>query len=61
MCALSLQSSKLSIQESCLTNIGEDLHHYYKFLAAYPDPNGLLKPLLSDLRELLTVNIFKPA
>uniref|UniRef100_A0A3Q3X261 Interleukin-12 subunit alpha n=1 Tax=Mola mola TaxID=94237 RepID=A0A3Q3X261_MOLML len=40
-------------QESCMTSIGEDLHHYYKFLAAYPDPNGLLKALLSNLRELL--------
>lgn len=44
-----------------MTSIGEDLHHYYKFLAAYPDPNGLLKALLSNLRELLMVNIFKPA
>ncbi|XP_070701815.1 interleukin-12 subunit alpha [Pempheris klunzingeri] len=41
-------------EESCLTNIGKDLHHYYKFLAAQPDPNSLLRPtLLFSLRELM--------
>ncbi|XP_070774878.1 interleukin-12 subunit alpha-like [Enoplosus armatus] len=41
-------------RESCLTNIGEDLHHYYKFLASQPDPDSLLGPtVLSSLRELM--------
>ncbi|XP_075954377.1 interleukin-12 subunit alpha-like [Anarhichas minor] len=41
-------------QESCLTNIGEDLHHYYKFLAAQPDPDSLLGPtVLFRLREIM--------
>ncbi|XP_040000344.1 interleukin-12 subunit alpha-like [Xiphias gladius] len=41
-------------QESCLTNIGEDLHHYYKFLAAQPDPESLLGPtVLVSLREFM--------
>uniref|UniRef100_A0A8C2ZYF6 Interleukin-12 subunit alpha n=1 Tax=Cyclopterus lumpus TaxID=8103 RepID=A0A8C2ZYF6_CYCLU len=29
-------------QESCLTNIGEDLHHYYNFLDAQPNPDNRL-------------------
>ncbi|XP_051257933.1 interleukin-12 subunit alpha [Dicentrarchus labrax] len=41
-------------QESCLTNIEEDLHHYYKFLAAQLDPDSLLGPtVLFSLRELM--------
>ncbi|XP_078121050.1 interleukin-12 subunit alpha-like [Sander vitreus] len=40
-------------QDSCLTNIGEDLHHYYTFLAAQPDPDGLLAPTVLSLRELM--------
>ncbi|XP_071347947.1 interleukin-12 subunit alpha [Trachinotus anak] len=41
-------------QESCLTNIGEDLRLYYKFLAAQPDPDRLLHPtVLVSLRELM--------
>ncbi|XP_040911798.1 interleukin-12 subunit alpha [Toxotes jaculatrix] len=40
-------------QESCLTNIGEDLHHYYKFLTAQPDPDNLLGTVLSSLREFM--------
>ncbi|KAL7386559.1 hypothetical protein ABVT39_010184 [Epinephelus coioides] len=41
-------------QDSCLTNIGEDLHHFYKFLAAQPDPDSLLAPtVLLSLRELM--------
>ncbi|XP_067331439.1 interleukin-12 subunit alpha-like [Channa argus] len=41
-------------QESCLTNIGEDLLHYYKFLATQPDPNSILGPtVLLSLRELM--------
>ncbi|XP_010751000.2 interleukin-12 subunit alpha [Larimichthys crocea] len=41
-------------QKSCLTNIGEDLQHYYKLLAAQPDPDSLLGPsVLSSLRELM--------
>ncbi|XP_045907443.1 interleukin-12 subunit alpha [Micropterus dolomieu] len=41
-------------QEMCLTNIRKDLHHYYKFLAAQPDPDSLLGPtVLFSLRELM--------
>ncbi|XP_037644417.1 interleukin-12 subunit alpha-like [Sebastes umbrosus] len=41
-------------QESCLTNIREDLRHHYKLLAAQPDPNSLLAPtVLFSLRELM--------
>ncbi|TKS79869.1 Zona pellucida sperm-binding protein 3 [Collichthys lucidus] len=41
-------------KKSCLTNIGEDLQHYYKLLAAQPDPDSLLGPsVLSSLRELM--------
>lgn len=46
-------------QKSCLTNIGEDLQHYYKLLAAQPDPDSLLGPsVLSSLRELMKVTHF---
>ncbi|XP_060939588.1 interleukin-12 subunit alpha [Limanda limanda] len=37
-------------QKSCLENIGEDLRHYYKFLAAHP--KGLLE-LTVQLRVLM--------
>ncbi|XP_060900624.1 uncharacterized protein zmp:0000001127 [Labrus mixtus] len=41
-------------QELCLTNINEDLHHYYKFLSAQPDPDNLLgRSVLLSLRELM--------
>ncbi|KAK9539192.1 hypothetical protein VZT92_004315 [Zoarces viviparus] len=41
-------------QESCLTNIGEDLQHYYKFLTAQPDPDSLLgSTVLFRLREIM--------
>ncbi|XP_041805812.1 interleukin-12 subunit alpha-like [Chelmon rostratus] len=41
-------------QESCVANIGQDLHHYYKFIAAQPDPDSLLGPsVLFSLRELM--------
>ncbi|XP_068197079.1 interleukin-12 subunit alpha [Antennarius striatus] len=39
-------------QESCLKNITEDLRHYYRFLAAQPDPDSL-RSVLSTLRELM--------
>ncbi|XP_041847867.1 interleukin-12 subunit alpha [Melanotaenia boesemani] len=46
-------------QESCVTNIGKDLRHYYKFLTAQPDPESLLGPtVLLSLRELME-NCFK--
>ncbi|KAM7379303.1 hypothetical protein PAMP_004867 [Pampus punctatissimus] len=39
-------------QESCLKNIRDDLHYYYKFLAAQPDV--LLGPtVLFSLKELM--------
>ncbi|XP_034559326.1 interleukin-12 subunit alpha-like [Notolabrus celidotus] len=38
----------------CLTNITEDLHHYYNLLSTEPDPSGALsKTVLSSLRELM--------
>ncbi|KAK5859943.1 hypothetical protein PBY51_021459 [Eleginops maclovinus] len=40
-------------QNLCLTHIEKDLHHYYTFLAAQPDPNGSLAPTLSSLREFI--------
>ncbi|XP_036940289.1 uncharacterized protein LOC119011350 [Acanthopagrus latus] len=41
-------------QDSCLTNIGEDLRHYYKFLAAQPDPQRVLaQSVLLSLKELM--------
>ncbi|XP_035491132.2 interleukin-12 subunit alpha, partial [Scophthalmus maximus] len=41
-------------EKSCLKNIGEDLHHYYKFLVAQPDPDSLLGPtVLFSLREFM--------
>uniref|UniRef100_A0A8D0APL6 Interleukin-12 subunit alpha-like n=1 Tax=Sander lucioperca TaxID=283035 RepID=A0A8D0APL6_SANLU len=45
-------------QDSCLTNIAEDLHHYYTFLSAQPDPDGLLAPTVLSLRELMEVTHF---
>lgn len=37
-------------------NIGEDLSHYSRFLAAQPDPDSLLRSsVLSSLRELMEV------
>uniref|UniRef100_A0A8D3DYU8 Interleukin 12A n=1 Tax=Scophthalmus maximus TaxID=52904 RepID=A0A8D3DYU8_SCOMX len=45
---------KSEFDESCLKNIGEDLHHYYKFLVAQPDPDSLLGPtVLFSLREFM--------
>lgn len=39
-----------------MANIGQDLHHYYKFIAAQPDPDSLLGPsVLFSLRELMQV------
>lgn len=44
-----------------MTNIGEDLHYYYKFLAAQSDPENFLGPnVLSSLRELIEVTHFTP-
>ncbi|XP_071374643.1 interleukin-12 subunit alpha [Centroberyx affinis] len=41
-------------QESCLTNIGEDLLYYSNLLGAQPDPEHLLSPtVLFSLRELM--------
>nr|XP_046264536.1 interleukin-12 subunit alpha [Scatophagus argus] len=41
-------------QDLCLTNIGEDLRHYYQFLAAQPDPDNLIRPsILLSLKELM--------
>ncbi|CAG5896733.1 unnamed protein product [Menidia menidia] len=41
-------------QESCVANIEKDLNHYYKFLAAQPDPEGLLgSTVLLSLTELM--------
>ncbi|CAJ1072196.1 interleukin-12 subunit alpha [Xyrichtys novacula] len=41
-------------EEVCLTNITADLRHYYQFLSAQPDPNGVLsQSVLSSLRELM--------
>ncbi|XP_070829969.1 interleukin-12 subunit alpha-like [Chaetodon trifascialis] len=41
-------------QESCVANIGEDLHYYYTFLAAQPDPDSLLGPsVLISLKEFM--------
>lgn len=43
-------------QKSCLKNIHEDLHHYYRFLSAQPDPDCLLQATLrSSLQELMQV------
>ncbi|XP_069574450.1 interleukin-12 subunit alpha isoform X1 [Brachyistius frenatus] len=47
-------ASELNQESVCLTNIGKDLRHYYKFLAAQPDPDSLLGPtVLFSLRELM--------
>ncbi|KAF3858316.1 hypothetical protein F7725_011517 [Dissostichus mawsoni] len=40
-------------QDLCLENIGKDLHHYFTFLAAQSDPDKLIDPTLSGLRELM--------
>ncbi|XP_034059831.1 interleukin-12 subunit alpha-like [Gymnodraco acuticeps] len=40
-------------QDLCLENIGKDLHHYFTFLAAQSDPDKLIDPTLSSLRELM--------
>ncbi|XP_056277113.1 interleukin-12 subunit alpha [Pseudoliparis swirei] len=41
-------------QESCLTNIGDDLHHYYKFFAAQPNRDSRLAlTVLFRLREIM--------
>ncbi|KAL6104526.1 uncharacterized protein ACO6RY_14238 [Pungitius sinensis] len=41
-------------QESCLTNIGEDLHHYHEFLAARTDDQrSQASNVLSRIRELM--------
>ncbi|XP_070412205.1 interleukin-12 subunit alpha [Nothobranchius furzeri] len=41
-------------QASCLTNIGNDLTHYYTFLYAQPDPDHVLgSSVLQSLRELM--------
>ncbi|KAM4556485.1 uncharacterized protein V3H82_016443 [Fundulus diaphanus] len=41
-------------QDSCLTDIGKDLSHYYKFLSAQPDPDNLIgSSVLYSLRELM--------
>nr|XP_040027875.1 interleukin-12 subunit alpha [Gasterosteus aculeatus aculeatus] len=40
-------------QESCVTNIGEDLHHYYEFLSAQTDYSSLVSTVLLRLRELM--------
>ncbi|KAM9718478.1 uncharacterized protein ACNS7B_019649 [Menidia menidia] len=46
-------------KESCVANIEKDLNHYYKFLAAQPDPEGLLgSTVLLSLTELMQ-NCFK--
>lgn len=43
-------------QTSCLKNISQDLHHYYRFLSAQPDPDRLLHTtILSSLQELMQV------
>ncbi|XP_017277901.1 interleukin-12 subunit alpha-like [Kryptolebias marmoratus] len=41
-------------KESCLTNIGKDLTHYYKVLSAQPDPDRVLgSSVLHSLRQLM--------
>ncbi|KAM3604337.1 uncharacterized protein V6R79_009669 [Siganus canaliculatus] len=46
--------SECSPKESCLTNIGEDLQHYYTFLTTQPDPDRLLSStVLVHLRHLM--------
>ncbi|KAM9349936.1 interleukin-12 subunit alpha-like [Symphorus nematophorus] len=50
---LNMETDTMSVctpKEACLTNIGEDLRHYYKFLAAQPAADSL--PILR-LRELM--------
>lgn len=43
-------------QKSCLKNIREDLHHYYRLLSAQPDADRLLQTtVLSSLQELMQV------
>uniref|UniRef100_A0A8C2ZYG8 Interleukin 12A n=1 Tax=Cyclopterus lumpus TaxID=8103 RepID=A0A8C2ZYG8_CYCLU len=49
-------------QESCLTNIGEDLHHYYNFLDAQPNPdNRLALTVLFSLREIMEAATVRPS
>uniref|UniRef100_A0A3B5ACZ0 Interleukin-12 subunit alpha n=1 Tax=Stegastes partitus TaxID=144197 RepID=A0A3B5ACZ0_9TELE len=50
-------SNKLEFdQDSCMMNMKKDLNHYYRFLAAHPDPDSLLGPtVLLSLRELMEV------
>uniref|UniRef100_A0A3Q3FMM6 Interleukin-12 subunit alpha n=1 Tax=Kryptolebias marmoratus TaxID=37003 RepID=A0A3Q3FMM6_KRYMA len=54
---LNLETSTPSVcspQESCLTNIGKDLTHYYKVLSAQPDPDRVLgSSVLHSLRQLM--------
>uniref|UniRef100_A0A8C6VUE6 Interleukin-12 subunit alpha n=1 Tax=Nothobranchius furzeri TaxID=105023 RepID=A0A8C6VUE6_NOTFU len=46
--------SVCSPKASCLTNIGNDLTHYYTFLYAQPDPDHVLgSSVLQSLRELM--------
>uniref|UniRef100_A0A3Q2PV26 Interleukin-12 subunit alpha-like n=1 Tax=Fundulus heteroclitus TaxID=8078 RepID=A0A3Q2PV26_FUNHE len=46
-------------QDSCLTDIGKDLSHYYKFLSAQPDPDNLIgSSVLYSLRELMEMGCF---
>ncbi|KAG7229306.1 hypothetical protein INR49_012964 [Caranx melampygus] len=40
-------------EDSCRTNIREDLHHYYKFLAAQPDPAKGLEQTLFSVKEVM--------
>uniref|UniRef100_A0A4W6E0A5 Interleukin-12 subunit alpha n=1 Tax=Lates calcarifer TaxID=8187 RepID=A0A4W6E0A5_LATCA len=44
-------------QTSCLTNIGEDLRHYYKLLAKHPD-RLLGQTVLFSLRQFMEVTNF---
>lgn len=45
-----------SSQPGCLRSIGQDLHHYYRFLSAQPDPERLLlTALLSSLQDFMQV------
>lgn len=51
-----------SLQKSCLTQIWKDLHHYYRFLAAQPRPNGpVCTSILLSIRKLMQVIYFTHA
>uniref|UniRef100_A0A8C6PAL1 Interleukin-12 subunit alpha-like n=1 Tax=Nothobranchius furzeri TaxID=105023 RepID=A0A8C6PAL1_NOTFU len=54
-CSKMVQLTKSDFdQASCLTNIGNDLTHYYTFLYAQPDPDHVLgSSVLQSLRELM--------